>query len=165
MAATAAVCIARCNHNLEHDQQGALHVVPNGTVQAISCSSISRQLLVSTTLCSCWDKGQVWHQAVTTTTRLYFAAACRAEHLDSVAVQHAAALAPVIAGLQEEITVLRRELDQQRLQAAVAEQEMEGLTSRINEVCIRQFSFKPCSRQLQAVDVSAVSRPPGACKS
>jgi len=65
-----------------------------------------------------------------------------------VAVQHAAALAPVIAGLQEEITVLRRELDQQRLQAAVAEQEMEGLTSRINEVCVRQPStaqLMPCS--------------------
>lgn len=60
---------------------------------------------------------------------------CPSEHLDGVAVQHAAALAPVIAGLQEEIAVLKRELEQQRLQAAVTQQELEGLTSRINEVC------------------------------
>lgn len=49
-------------------------------------------------------------------------------------MQHAAALAPVIAGLQEEIGVLKRELEQQRLQAAVPQQELDGLTSRINEV-------------------------------
>jgi hypothetical protein len=60
---------------------------------------------------------------------------CPAEHLDGVAVQHAAALAPVIAGLQEEIAVLKRELEQQRLQAAVTQQELDGLSSRINEVC------------------------------
>lgn len=58
-----------------------------------------------------------------------------AEHLDGVAVQHAAALAPVISSLQEEITALKRELDQQRLQAAVTQQELEGMTSRVGEVC------------------------------
>jgi hypothetical protein len=56
------------------------------------------------------------------------------EHLDGVAVQHAAALAPVISSLQEEITGLKRDLDQQRLQAAVTQQELEGMTSRLGEV-------------------------------
>lgn len=51
-------------------------------------------------------------------------------------MQHAAALTPVISGLQEEITGLRRELDQQRLQAAVAQQELEGMASRLAEVCM-----------------------------
>jgi hypothetical protein len=62
-----------------------------------------------------------------------------AEHLDTVAVQHAAALAPVIAGLQEETTVLRRELDQQRVQAAVTQQELDNMVSRLHEVwqCMR----------------------------
>lgn len=49
-------------------------------------------------------------------------------------MQHAAALAPVISSLQEEITGLKRELDQQRLQAAVTQQELEGMTSRLGEV-------------------------------
>ncbi len=57
-----------------------------------------------------------------------------AEHLDGVAVQHAAARAPVISSLQDEITGLKRELDQQRLQAAVTQQELEGMTSRLGEV-------------------------------
>lgn len=60
---------------------------------------------------------------------------CCTEHLDSLAVQHAAALAPVIASLQEEVAGLRRELDQQRLQAAVAQQELDGMANRLNEVC------------------------------
>lgn len=99
------------------------------------------------------QQGHVWHQHINksstprgmhTCTELVTAPGgacmlticllCPAEHLDEVAVQHAAALAPVIAGLQEEIAVLKRELEQQRLQAAVTEQELEGLTSRINEV-------------------------------
>jgi hypothetical protein len=54
--------------------------------------------------------------------------------LDTVAVQHAAALAPVIAGLQEETTVLRRELEQQRVQAAVTQQELDNMVSRLQEV-------------------------------
>jgi hypothetical protein len=57
-----------------------------------------------------------------------------AEHLDTVAVQHAAALAPVIAGLQEETSVLRRELEQQRVQAAVTQQELDNMVSRLQEV-------------------------------
>lgn len=57
------------------------------------------------------------------------------EHLDNVAEQHAAALAPVIAGLQEEVTALRADIDQQWLQANVAEQELAGMKSRLAEVC------------------------------
>lgn len=65
---------------------------------------------------------------------LLYCALSPAEHLDGVAVQHAAALAPVIAGMQEEITVLKRELEQQRVQAAVTQQELDGMTNRLNEV-------------------------------
>jgi hypothetical protein len=36
--------------------------------------------------------------------------------------------------------VLRRELDQQRLAAAVAQQELDGFTGRLQEVCV------PCVR-------------------
>lgn len=58
-------------------------------------------------------------------------------------MQHAAALAPVIAGLQEEVTALKRDLDQQRLQAAVAQQELEGMNSRLNEVRRCDCSWLP----------------------
>ncbi|WIA38855.1 hypothetical protein OEZ86_002132 [Tetradesmus obliquus] len=56
-----------------------------------------------------------------------------AEHLDSVAEQHAAALAPVIAGLQGEVSGLKSDLEQQRLAAAVAQQELEGARGRLAE--------------------------------
>ncbi|KAF6250572.1 hypothetical protein COO60DRAFT_798357 [Scenedesmus sp. NREL 46B-D3] len=56
-----------------------------------------------------------------------------AEHLDSAAEQHAAALAPVMAGLQGEVTGLRSDLEQQRLAAAVAQQELEGARGRLAE--------------------------------
>jgi hypothetical protein len=67
-----------------------------------------------------------------------------AEHLDSVAEQHAAALAPVIAGLQGEVTGLKSDLEQQRLAAAVAQQELEGQRSRLAEVRVRL-----CSRTIR----------------
>jgi hypothetical protein len=67
-----------------------------------------------------------------------------AEHLDSVAEQHAAALAPVIAGLQGEVSGLRSDLEQQRLAAAVAQQELEGQRSRLAEVSMRSCSRLIC---------------------
>lgn len=72
------------------------------------------------------------------------------EHLDSVAVQHAAALAPVIAELQEEIGVLRQDVDQQRLAAAVARQELDGAMARLQEVGLGvgcRMSLWRCARR------------------
>jgi hypothetical protein len=63
-----------------------------------------------------------------------------AEHLDSVAEQHAAALAPVIAGLQGEVSGLNSDLEQQWLAAAVAQQELEGQRSRLAEVGVHLCS-------------------------
>jgi hypothetical protein len=62
-----------------------------------------------------------------------------AEHLDSVAEQHAAALAPVIAGLQGEVSGLKSDLEQQRLAAAVAQQELKGARGRLAEVCMQML--------------------------
>eukprot|EP00878_Enallax_costatus_P024119 GHUV01025712.1.p1 GENE.GHUV01025712.1~~GHUV01025712.1.p1 ORF type:complete len:220 (+),score=65.92 GHUV01025712.1:1294-1953(+) len=81
-----------------------------------------------------------------------------AEHLDNVAEQHAAALAPVIAGLQQEVTALRADIDQQRLQTTVAEQELAGIRSRLEEseagVAALQQEHKAESNRLLTVSAA-----------
>jgi len=57
-----------------------------------------------------------------------------AEHLDSVAEQHSAALAPVIACLQAEVAALNADMEQQLLAASVAQQELDGMLGRLQEV-------------------------------
>lgn len=57
-----------------------------------------------------------------------------AEHLDSVAEQHSAALEPVIAALQAEVAALNADMEQQLLAASVAQQELNGMLGRLQEV-------------------------------
>lgn len=56
------------------------------------------------------------------------------EHLESLSEQHAAALMPLIQGIQEELAALRVDADAQRLAAAEARAELEAARTAASEV-------------------------------